>query len=129
MARYVLDSWAWIEYLEGSTKGDRVREIILDSRNEIFTHSVTVAEIMSKASRNRMDVDAIWATVSSNSKIVETKNEESKEAGITHAETKTKKNRNFSLADAFVLATARRLKAKVVTGDMDFKNIDDVILL
>ena len=128
MSRYVLDSWAWVEYFEGSPKGERVKAIIFDSRNEIFTHSVSAAEIISKAKRNGMDTDAIWIAIINNSKIVETNADESKNAGITHAIVKSK-NRNFSLADAFVLATARRLKAKAVTGDIDFKNIDDVIML
>ncbi len=48
MSKYVLDSWAWIEYFEGSPKGERVKDIISDSRNEILTHSVSVAEIISK---------------------------------------------------------------------------------
>ncbi len=54
MTRYVLDSWAWIEYFEGSRKGERVKEIILDSRNDIFTHCVSVAEIISKAEKKRI---------------------------------------------------------------------------
>jgi predicted nucleic acid-binding protein len=107
MTRYVLDSWAWIEYFEGSRKGERVKEIILDLRNDIFTHCVSVAEIISKARRKGLDTEAIWSSITSNSKILETGGEESKKVGITHADIKTKKNRNFSLADAFVLATAR----------------------
>ncbi|MGI0091565.1 MAG: PIN domain-containing protein [Nitrososphaerales archaeon] len=33
------------------------------------------------------------------------------------------------MADTFVLATARKLRAKVITRDTDFKNIGEAILL
>lgn len=128
MSKYILDSWAWIEYFEGSSKGQRVKNIVLDSRNEVFTHCVSAAELVSKAKRTGKDVEALWLALTTNSKILEAGTEDSKDVGITHANTKSR-NRNFGLADAFVLASARKLKAKIVTGDPDFKNIDDVILL
>ncbi len=81
-----------------------------------------------KSKRNDKDTDEIWMAITNNSRIVETNAEESRDVGITHASVKSK-NRNFSLADAFVLATARKLKARVVTGDADFKNITEAIML
>jgi predicted nucleic acid-binding protein len=128
MSKYVLDSWAWIEYFEGSTKGDKVKEIIIDPRNEIFTHCVSAAEIISKAKRTGKDIDSVWTAMSVNSNIIEPTIEDTKKVGVTHALTKSK-YRNFSLADAFVLATARKMNATVVTGDPDFKNIDEAVLL
>ena len=128
MSKYVLDSWAWIEYFQGSSKGKTVKEIILDARNEVYTHCVSVAEIISKAKRTGKDVEAVFAAIATDSNIVEASFDDSKNVGITHALTKTK-NRNFSLADAFVLTTSRKIKAKVLTGDPDFKGIDEAILL
>lgn len=126
--RYVLDSWAWLEYFEGHSRGERVRKIISDERDEIFTHAVTVAEIISKAVRSGKDVEAVLLAIRGNSNIVPADVLESKEVGITHAITK-KKSKNFSLADAFVLATARKMKANIVTGDPDFRDINGVIML
>jgi predicted nucleic acid-binding protein len=37
--------------------------------------------------------------------------------------------KDFGLADAFVLATARKLKAKVLTGDMHFEGVKEAVLL
>lgn len=128
MSRYVLDSWSWIEYFEGSSKGEKVKDIVSDSRNEIFTHSVSVAEIISKAKRSGKNIDEIWMAITNNSRVLETSAEESKETGLNHASVKSK-NGNFSLADAFVFASARKMKAKVVTGDSDFKNLPDVLML
>lgn len=128
MSRYVLDAWAWIEYFEGSSKGAQVKDVIFDTGNEIYTHCVSVAEIVSKGERSGKDTNEIWRAITNNSTVIEFNTEESREVGITHARTKSK-NRNFSLADAFVLISARKLRAKVLTGDLDFKNIPDVVLL
>ena len=128
MSKYVLDSWAWIEYFEGSSKAEKIREILSDSRSEIYTHCVSVAEIMSKAKRAGKDIESVWAAIVSNSSIIEATVEDSRNVGITHAITKSK-YKNFSLADAFVLATARKLNARIITGDLDFKNLDEAILL
>ena len=40
-----------------------------------------------------------------------------------------KTEKDFGLADAYVLATARKLKAKILTGDPHFKNVKDAILM
>jgi predicted nucleic acid-binding protein len=63
-----------------------------------------------------------------NSTIVEADGELSYEAGILHAEIR-RTIRDFGLADAYVLATARRLGAKVLTGDPHFNGVDDAIML
>ncbi|MGI0080361.1 MAG: hypothetical protein ACRECH_12145 [Nitrososphaerales archaeon] len=39
------------------------------------------------------------------------------------------KNKNFGLADSFVLSAARKIGAKVLTGDPDFRGIAEAILL
>lgn len=49
-----------------------------------------------KVRRKGLDTEAIWSSITSNSKILETGGEESKKVWITHADIKTKKNRNFS---------------------------------
>jgi len=40
--RYVIDAYAWIEYLRGSEKGEHVKKI-LEMDNEVYTCSVTLA--------------------------------------------------------------------------------------
>jgi len=127
MTRYLIDSWAWMEYLNGSSAGRRVKEIEDDS-NEIFTHVVSLAEIASKVKRRGRDVEVAWNAVKTNSKISYVDEYDSKKAGLLHAKTKSTIP-NFSLGDAFVLAAARELEAKVLTGDPDFETIGGVVLL
>ena len=50
------------------------------------------------------------------------------ETGMIHS-TIRKRIKDFGLADAFVLTTAKRLGAKIVTGDPHFKNMKNVVFL
>jgi predicted nucleic acid-binding protein len=117
-----------MEYLEGSSLGEKVRGRLVDERNEIFTHVVSVAEIISKVRRKKKDEEAAWSAIVANSKIFQITEAEAKEAGLLHASIRAG-NPNFGLADAFVLAAARKLGGKVLTGDPDFRGLDDVVVL
>jgi predicted nucleic acid-binding protein len=64
----------------------------------------------------------------SNSQVININEELSLQAGLLHCETR-KSLKDFGLADAYVLATARKLKAKVLTGDLHFKNVKDAVLI
>ena len=48
MINYVIDAYAWIEYLIGSESGAKVHIILETESREIFTCAVTVAEVISK---------------------------------------------------------------------------------
>ena len=119
------DSWVRIEYLEGSDIGRKVKEII--ENEDIFTSMVTVAEVTSKMSRMGKDVNAVFSSITSLSKIIVGSPELAKEVGVLHSEVK-KKIPNFSLGDAFVLQTAKSINAKVLTGDPDFDGIKEAVM-
>jgi predicted nucleic acid-binding protein len=128
MTRYVVDSWAWMEYLDGSVPGEKVKQSVGDGDNEIFTHVVSIAEIVSKVRRRGKDAGVAWSAITTNSKIFTLTEKDSEDAGLLHAKIKSKLA-NFGLADAFVLSAARKLGAKVLTGDPDFADIEDVVML
>lgn len=126
ISRYVIDSWAWIEYLDGTEAGLKVRSKL--EKSKIFTNSVSIAEVMSKAARTGKDPNVAMDAILSCSVIIKIDELVAKETGLLHAETKRLRP-NFSLADAFALQTARRLHAKVLTGDPDFKGLKDAVML
>jgi predicted nucleic acid-binding protein len=128
MSRFVIDSYAWIEYFEGSEAGKRVKTIIENKENKIFTSLVNVSEIMSIFKRRGYDFEEAYKLIISLSGIHPSDCAFAKEAGLLHAEIKTK-NKHFSLADAFVLLTARKLNAKILTGDEDFRGIKEAVLI
>jgi predicted nucleic acid-binding protein len=128
MLRHVVDAYAWIEYLIGSESGAKVNAVLEKETNEIYTCAVTVAEVISKVAREGREVQVAYDILLSNSQIIDVDEELSKETGLLHAEMR-KTEKDFGLADAYVLATARKLKSKVLTGDAHFKSVKDAIIL
>ena len=125
--RILIDSSAWIEYLEGSSKGEKVREILSDS-NEVFVLTLMIAEVVSKVKRKGMDVDLAFNAITKNAKTLEISQEAAKEAGLLHADMR-KKIKDFGLMDALILIAARKLKASILTSDSHFKNFKECIFI
>jgi len=126
-SRYVVDSYAWIEYLDGTEIGRKVSDLIKENE-EIFSCVLTIAEVVSKAARKGKDVKIAYDVLTSNSKIINADEELSLQAGLLHYEMR-KTVKDFGLADAYILATARKLKTKILTGDMHFKNVKEAVLI
>ena len=128
MSSYVIDAYAWIEYLMGSEPGAKVNSVLENETSEVYTCAVTVAEVVSKVAREGRDIKIAYDVLLSNSQVINVDEELSKTAGLLHAEMR-KKAKDFGLADAYVLATAQKLKSKVLTGDLHFKNVKGAILI
>jgi len=126
--RYVIDAYAWVEYLIGSKNGEKVKDAVETENNEIFTCAVTVAEVVSKTAREGRDYEVAYDILLSNSQVVNADETVSKDAGLLHSEMR-KTQKDFGLADAFVLAVARRTKSKILTGDVHFKGVKGAVLI
>ena len=127
MNRLVIDSYAWIEYLDGTERGRKVSNY-LDENEEIFSSALTVAEVVSKAARKGKSEKTAYEVLTNNSKVVSADQELSFQAGLIHCRMR-RIMKDFGLADAYVLATAEKLDAKVLTGDLHFKDVEEAILL
>ncbi len=97
-----MDAYAWIEYLDGSPRGARVRDHI--------ENRVAITAVESNSTLHT--ISPALATL----------------AGEVHAEEK-KRKQDFGLADAFVLATARSRSSKVLTGDPHFKDVPEAVMI
>ncbi|PIU58972.1 hypothetical protein COS86_06695 [Candidatus Bathyarchaeota archaeon CG07_land_8_20_14_0_80_47_9] len=128
MSKYVIDAYAWIEYLRGSRAGEKVRAVFEEENSEIYTCAVTIAEVISKTAREGQDVEVAYGVLLNNSQVVNVDEEVSRRAGLLHAEMR-KIERDFGLADAYVLVTARRLRSKVLTGDPHFRGVKEAVLI
>ncbi|HIJ12081.1 TPA: type II toxin-antitoxin system VapC family toxin [Candidatus Woesearchaeota archaeon] len=128
MNTYVIDAYAWVEYFNGSPLGELVQEIVEDSTNIIYTNIVTVAELASSYSRNRLSFEGECKILKTLSRFHYIDENFAFEAGILHAKLR-KDRKHIGLADTFVLLTARKHKAKVVTGDEDFRGLKEVIMI
>lgn len=123
-----MDAYAWIEYLIGSETGAKLKTMLEDENNGIYTSAVTLGEVISKIAREKQDVCTAYRILLSNSDVIDVDEELSKQTGIIHAAMR-KNKKDFGLADAFVLATARRLGTKILTGDPHFQGIKEAVLI
>ncbi len=99
-----------------------------DDSNEIFTSSTTVAEVVSKSMRENKDVKVALAHINNLSKVLNITPDFGILAGQIHFEAK-KKNKEFGMLDAFVAATAKKISAKILTGDEDFKHFKETVFI
>ena len=128
LTKFILDTWAWVEYFEGSIKGEKVKHIIEDQKNEIIINIVNVSELVSVVDRKNFDSEKLLSIVFSICSVFSGDNAFSIYVGKRHAEIKSK-IKDFGLLDAFILCTAEKINAKIVTGDPHFKNMKNVIML
>lgn len=128
MTKFVIDAYAWIEYLDGSEKGKKVTGVVENNLNEIFTSSATIAEIVSKFLRKNKDSKLALDSITSLSHIINITQEISISAGQIHFLVRNK-NKDFGMLDAFVAATANKIKAKILTGDEDFRFFKEAVFI
>ena len=124
--KYVLDSSAWLEYLEGSEKGARIHEII-EERTAAIT-ILALAELADKFERENRAFEKTLQFIQSKSPIL------SLNISIIQGAAKIKKKQRlsqskFGLIDALHLATAKYHGAIFITKDLDFKGIENVVIL
>jgi len=122
-----MDSWAWIELFNGSEDA-RTIETRMSSAAKVLTSAVSLAEVASVTTQRQRPAEKAVEVIMSNSKIVVPSSEDAIEAGLLHAEQEAER-RNFSLADAFVLQLARKVGAKILTGDPDFQGIKEAEII
>jgi len=124
---YFIDSSAWVEYLEGSLKGERVHKI-LQNRDKKYSLNLVISEVVSKARRQKKNSEIPYKAIITNSQIIELTPDLAKEAGLFHADMR-EKMRDFGLIDAIIWVVARKLKARLITCDFHFKDFKNVLFL
>jgi len=124
--RYVVDSYAWLEYFMGTVAGEKAKKIIDSSTDEKLTPTICIAEIYAKVLRveGSEKAELQRAFIKSRSAIVSLTEEVAIEAAKIDVEMK-KKIAGWGLADSIVLGTARKKRAKVLTGDEHFLNLEE----
>ena len=126
--KFIVDSWAWIEYFEGSQTGKKVADIVEDEKNTVICSSLTLAEIVSKFARKQMDFKEVVYGITSLSRVIEVDELMAVSSGEIHASVR-KYIKDFGLVDAFLLSIARSSHAKILTGDPHFKGFPEATML
>lgn len=124
--KYVIDSYAWIEYFMGTKTGEKVKPII-ENTEEKITPTICLAEIYAKTLRAENDELAEKQRIFIKEKSALAPLDEITAVEAAMLTSKLKREiPGWELADSIVYATALIKKAEVVTGDEHFKKLKNV---
>lgn len=122
----VIDTFAWIEYFAGTTRGEKAKPFI--ESGDAITPSVVVAEFTDKYVREGMNPGDRLRFIRNKTMVSPLDDETAEVAGRISAN-RRKKIRGWGLVDSCVLATARGRGLNLVTGDEHFAGLNDAILI
>jgi len=122
---FIIDSYAWVEYFKGSKQGGMAKEFI-ENRSSA-TSVISIAELSEKYEREGKNFEDDFTFIISQTKIIQLNTEIALLAGKINNENK-KKIKNWGMADAIILSSAKINKGRVVTGDEHFRTFDSVML-
>jgi predicted nucleic acid-binding protein len=123
----VFDSWAIIAYLEDEPAGEKAATMIADAHDQgmtLMTSTVNAGEVWYIIARKSSEAEADRTIVELGGLGLEFKEADWELAREAAAFKATKK---MSYADCFAAALARRESAQLVTGDPEFKQVEDEI--
>ncbi|MCS7124786.1 MAG: PIN domain-containing protein [Candidatus Bathyarchaeota archaeon] len=132
-AAVVVDSYAWIEIFIGSVQGEKAMEAI-QKAEEAYTPDIVLAEIARKYMREGAKENLIQQrlkTIEETTEVTPIDTQTAIESAKCHLQlTEKAKKENLtapSLFDAIILATAKTLNAKLITGDQHFKGLNQTL--
>jgi predicted nucleic acid-binding protein len=122
--RFVVDSSGWIEYLADGPKA-QLFAIYLESPEFVFLPTIIVYEVYKKLLNAQRTQVASWFLSQSfgfQERVIPIDIAVAEFAARISAESK------LAMADAFIYAAARLNRAKLITSDHHFANLDDVTI-
>ena len=111
----------------GTKKGETVRKLV-DNSVQLYTSPIVIAEIYSKSMRTDGNVKERTDFIIDRCALIPIDDVIAVEAAKIHAENR-EKFKDFGLADAFIMASARSKGLGVMTGDMHFEEFEDAVML
>jgi len=121
---YVLDTWTIIAYLQDEPAAEKIVELIADAHEQeipLYMSVVNVCEVWYILARQVSEAEADSSVNDLRQlgiQFQESNWESAKEAARFKAKGK------ISLGDCFAVALAKELKADLVTGDAEFKQVE-----
>ncbi len=125
---FIIDSYAWIEYFIGSKKGEVLKGLFLDKKNQFLTVECCLAEIKGWSLKNEQDFDQLFKIIRADSKIVQVIEYDWIDAAKEKFEQR-KTQKDFGLIDAVILVKQKELNCKIISGDKHFKKLKNTIFL
>ena len=125
----VLDSWAIIAYLEDEPAAENVADIIADAHEQEIPLLMTVVnagEVWYIVARQTSASDADASVKQLRDLGIEFVDAD---WNLAHGAAYFKSRNKMSLADAFAAALAKQRKANLVTGDSEFKQVEQELTI
>jgi len=124
---YLIDTSAWIEYFQGTSLGQKVKDIRNDAHSSFFSIGIVLSELTSTLIRNGHDPEPCCEHILSISTMIEPTHRDYLDAGIKHAEMKKTENR-ISYSDALLLVLSEKRRMKIVSKDEHLKGKNTLFL-
>jgi len=136
IGRLIVDSYAWIEFFTGSSKGRIVEKYLFDA-DEVYTPSIVLAEIAWKYFRENIDISIVknrLNIISETTIVIYVDKNIAVRVGEAYQDLleNTRRRglkRKPGIIDAIILAITRYVDGKIVTGDQHFKDLEETIYL
>jgi predicted nucleic acid-binding protein len=124
----LFDTSAWIEFFQGTNQGKKVRWSLKTEEN--FTSIITFAEVINWCLRNNLEnkIDSYVNGIKKVSGVLDLDENIITLAGRLNFERK-KMVRNWGMMDSFILATSLLFNLKILTKDLQFKDLKNVEIL
>ena len=120
----LVDSWAWVEYWSGGSHADQVA-LHIEGKEDAIVSTINLTEIYHWVLLHYDEKTAEEKVITIRKRCFIMPVEE--EIAIEAA--KIKHKTKVALADSIILATAKKAKAKILTGDPDFRSLKNVLYI
>ncbi|MEM2901407.1 MAG: type II toxin-antitoxin system VapC family toxin [Candidatus Bathyarchaeia archaeon] len=127
--KYLIDSYAWMEYFMGTKAGEKVKPLI-EGPEEKITPTICLAEIYAKIFKTEDEelAEKQRTFIKEKSALAFLDEKTAIESAKIDVSMK-KKVKGWGLADSIVYTTGLMKKAEIVTGDEHFQNLKHVIFI
>ena len=126
MVEMLIDSYAWIEFFNGTEKGKTIEKIL--GERICYTNLTSIAEISEFCSKAGQDLDKFLEKVMTLSTILSINQKICMAAGKINFQRK-KTIKNWGMMDSVLLATALLNNLKILTGDKHFSDLPNVEMI
>jgi len=125
----LVDTWAWLEMMSGSQRGDRARAIIRENSN-ICVSVLTLYELRYRLEqiKNRESAVLIIKQITDQAEVIPIDAQIAFLGGTIKIQ-QTSQNTTMGAVDCLILATARIHNLKILTGDKHFTGCLETICL
>jgi predicted nucleic acid-binding protein len=125
----LVDTWAWLEMMSGSQRGELAREVIRDN-STICVSVLTLYELRYRLEqiKNRENAVVIINQITDQAEVIPIDDQVALLGGSIKVQ-QTSQKTTMGAIDCLILATARIHNLKILTGDKHFGGLEELFLV